>query len=540
MAQRRSTKLKFFGKEALLGGLNVTDNPIIVPPNQMVVAQNVAISQTLARKKRGGLERYSTGSFAGNGTDYPLVASGASSALTAIRGIIQYFRYGSATGEPAEDIFVHQDDKVWQIPNRTEVAINRTGGLTLSNLTIPSYQVFEGILYWCESDETYYKWNGLPTILGDAEDANPPDDGAGKFLRAHQGKMWMAGNSLYPFRLYYSTTFDGDDWSSVAPSNGGSLDLDYDGDPEGITAIFPPFQGRLYVATRRKIYEVTGVDASDFQVRPITQGIGCVSHNSVVAVPNDIIFCSDRGVHSLRRLQVSDQSEVTFLSRDIQKLWVSLLNRNLLNRAWATYDETSNSYILSVVGSGQSENNTLLVYNIEYNVWTNWQGIDARSLNLLLLSGQSYILCGREDGEIAFVNPTRSFDLEEISGFALNFKTGKIYPANEIDTQFRVHSVTILASTTRASNIGVGWTLDTIDGQRSGTKSVALGDDASALGSTFVLGSSTLGFGQFIAKKVTVDQVGYNFQLSITASGTSDIEFYGFILEVSNEDEHFT
>jgi hypothetical protein len=181
-----------------------------------------------------------------------------------------------------------------------------------------------------------------------------------------------------------------------------------------------------------------------------------------------------------------------------------------------------------------------LVYNIEFNLWTPWVGIDARSLNLLLLSGQSYILCGRENGEIAFVNPNRAFDLDNTNGFTLNFTTGKIYPANEIDTQFRVHSVTILASTTRASNIGVGWNLDSIDGQRSGSKSVPLGNDSALLGSTFVLGTSSLGFGQFIAKKVTVDQVGYNFQLAITASGTSDIEFYGFILEVSNEDEHFT
>jgi hypothetical protein len=535
---RRSTKLKFFGKDALLGGLNVTDNPIIVPPNQMVVAQNVAISQTLARKKRGGLERYSTGSYVGTAS-YPIIASGASSSASAIRGIIQYFRYGSSNGEPQEDIFLHQDTKVWSIPNRTGVAIDRTGSLVLDDTTIPSYQVFEGILYWCESDQTYRKWNGLPVVPGNAENAIAPSDGAGKYLRSHQGKMWMAGNTNFPFTLYYSTTFDAEDWSSVAPSNGGSLNLDYDGDPEGITAIFPPFQGRLYVATRRRIYEITGVDASDFQVRPITQGIGCISHNSVVAVPNDILFCSDRGVHSLKRLQVSDQSEVTFLSRDIQKLWVSLLNRNLLNRTWATYDETTNSYILSCVGSGQQKNNTTLVYNIEFGTWTTWSGIDARSLNLLLLSGQSYVLTGREDGEIAFINPNRSFDLGNTSGFSYLFRTGKIYPADEIDTQFRVHSVTILASTTRISNISVSWFLDSIDGQRSGSKTVSLGDESSLLGSTFILGQSTLGFGQFIAKKVTVDQVGYNFQLQISASGTSDIEFYGFILEVSNEDEHF-
>jgi hypothetical protein len=540
---KRTIKLKFFGKEALKGGLNVSDNPVIVPPNQMVVAKNVAISQTLARKKRSGLQRYTTGSFIPTGSytpsaSYPFVANPATS-LSAIRGIYQYFRYGSANGEPYVDLFLNQEDKVWSIPDRTNPALNRTGALSLSATAIPSYQVFEGILYWADSEQNYYKWNGLDAVPSDAEAATPPADGPGQYLRAHQGKMWMAGNTLYPFRLYYSTTFDADDWTSANPSNGGSLDLEYDGDPEGITAIFPPFQGRLYVATRRRIYEITGVDASDFQVRPITNGIGCVSHNSVVAIPNDILFCSDRGIHSLRRLQVSDQSEVTFLSRDIQPLWVYLINRSLLNRTWGVFDETTNSYIITCVGSGKTENNVTLVYNIEFDTWTTWEDLDARSVTLLLQSGQTFLLCGREDGEIAYLDPGKNYDLDDTAGYAMQFKTGKLYPGDEIDTQFRVHSVTILASTTRASNIGVSWSLDSIDGQRSGNKSISLGDDSSVLGTTFVLGQSTLGFGQFLPQKITVDQVGYNFQLGIVASGTNDIEFYGFILEVSNEDTHF-
>lgn len=533
----KTTTLKFFGKEALLGGLNTTDNPIIVPPNQMTVAKNVAISRTLARKKRGGLVRYHTGSFIGTAS-YPNVVTPSTEA-SAIRGIIQYWRYGSSTGEPNEDLFLHQNTKVWSIPDQTNAAVNRTGGLTISPTAIPSYQVFEGILYWCDSETTgYYKWNALGIAPGDAEAATGPADGPGKYLRAHQGRMWMAGNGDFPFRLYYSSALDGDDWTTGGGSTGGSFDLSYDGDPDGITAIFPPFQGRLYVATRRMIYQITGSSPSDFVVTPVTQGIGCCSHNSVVATPNDIIFCSDRGVNSLQRVQVSDQSETTFLSRDIQSLWVSLLNRSLLNRAQGTYDENSNTYVLSVVGGGQQKNNITLVYNIEFGTWTSWDGIDARSINQILLSNQGQILTGREDGEIAYVNDAARFDLSETMGFPMQFTTGKIYPGDQIDTQFRVHSVTILASATRLSTVNVGWTLDSINGQLGGAKAVSLGQETDSLGSTFVLGQSRLGFGQFLAKKITVDNAGYNFQLSVGVSGTSDVEFYGFILEVSSEESH--
>lgn len=531
------TTLKFFGKEALQGGLNVTDNPIIVPPNQMVIAKNVAISRTLARKKRGGLDRYTTSSYPGT-SSYPAVADPATS-LSAVRGVIQYYRYGSGTGEANEDIFLHQGTKLWSIESRTSVGVDRTGALSVNSDAIPSYQVFEGILYFCDTEQTYRKWNALGVSPGNATAAiGPESNNPGKFIRAHQGRMWMAGNTDFPFRLYYSSALDAEDWSSVAPSNGGSLDLTSDGDPEGITAIFPPFQGRLYVATRRRIYEITGSSPDDFVVRAVTQGIGCVGHNSVAATPNDVIFASDRGVHSLIRVQVSDQSEVTFLSRDIQTLWTTLLNRQLLNRCQAVYDEVSNSYIITCVGSGSQQNTITLVYNIEFGTWTTWDGLDARSVNAVLVSGQQYVLCGREDGEIAFINENKQWDLDATDGFPFQFKTGKIWPGNEIDTQFRVHSVTVLMSATRLSNCNISWELDSIDGQKGGSAPITLGQDTDLLGSTFTLGTSRLGFGQFLPVKSTVDETGYNIQISVTATGTSDIEFYGFILEVSSEESH--
>lgn len=532
-----SRYLNFFGQKGLKGGLNVSDNPIIVPPEQMVIANNVAIAQTLARKKRGGLTAYHTGSYAG-GAEFP-ASSVTPSASTAIRGLIQYWRYGSFTGEPSEDLFLHQGSKVWSIPNRTDPATDRTGALTLDSSGIPCYQVFEGILYFANTvtGDGYNKWNGLGVLPGNAETANPPDDGVPKFLRAHIGRMWAAGVGTFPFRLYYSAPLDAEDWSQS--SDGGSLDFSYDGDPDGITAIFPPFQGRLFVATRRKIYEITGYSVDDFVVQPVTQGIGCISHNSVVATPNDVIFASDRGIHSLAKLITSDQSAVTFLSRDIQTLWVNLTNRSLLNRTAAIWEENSNSYIVTLTPAGSTQQTTTLVYNLEFGTWTVWDDLDARSVANILISDQSYLLCGREDGNIAFVDPSKRYDLSNTNGFPLQFKSGKIYPSDQIDTQWRVLSVTVLCSCTHASTFSVGWTMDTIDGQQSDSESVTIGNDTDVLGSTFILGQSRLGFGRFIPKRVTVEKIGYNFQLDIRASGQSNIEFYGWILEVDDADSHY-
>lgn len=534
---RRTTSqfLNFFGKQGLAGGLNVSDNPILVAPQQMTQAKNVLIGATLARKKRGGLDRYHLGSFIGTAS-YPTVASMGGS-NNAIRGLTQYWRYGSATSESNDDLFLHQADKVWSIASRTSPAIDRTGALSLSTTGIPVYQVFEGILYFTNSEtaDGYNKWNGVASAPGDAEAATAPADGAGKYIRAHQGRMWMGGNPGFPYRLYYSSALDAEDWTT----NGGSLDLTYNGDPDGITAIFPPFQGRLYVATRRTIYEITGSTPTDFVIRPVTNGIGCVSHNSVAATPNDIIFCSDRGVHSLKRLAVSDQSEVDFLSRDIQSLWTSLTNRSLLDRATARWEETTNSYVLTIASAGQQTQDTTLVYNLEFGVWTTFNDIDGRSVARLLLSNQSYIGFGREDGEIVFINPSSQ---EEFNGDGINFSftSGKIYPDGAIDRQYKFRDLTIFASATRQSTLSIQWTVDGIDGQISGSRAIQLANDTDLIGSTFVLGTSRLGFGQFLPKTVTVDSVGYSFQLTISATGESDIEFYGYRLEVEDADTHNT
>ena len=528
MGKTSSTQFhSFFGKEALLGGLNVTDNPLMVSTAEMTMAENISVAQTLARKKRPGQQAFHLGSFASTAS-YPTIG-----ANNPIRGIIQYWRYASATSELNDDLFLHQDTKVWSIENRVSPAIDRTGGLTLSASGVPSYQVFQGILYFLnsESADGFNKWNGVATTPGDAEVATPPPDGAGKYLGTYNGQLVMAGNPDFPFRVYLSNNFDGEDWSN---GNATSFDLDYDGDPAGVTAIFPQLEGRLYIATRRNIYELTGLDISTFAVRKVTSGIGCVGHRTVVATPNDILFASDRGVHSLKKIIVSDQTEINFISRPIQKLWTELLASNLLYQAQAAFEETANLYVLSVPSSGQLTNDTILVYNVNFNLWTLWTDVDARSLERLLLNDKQYVLAGREDGQISFLDSTLNTDFGE--GFSARFKTGKLFPGGDITSEKMFKSLTILCSATQKSTVDVSWEIDGQDVTKSGGKALDVGESAALLGSTLILGQSTLGIGRFIPLRFSIEDIGFNIQLQISVSGDSDIEFYGYILEVETGD----
>lgn len=534
MAKTSSTRFyNFYGRDGLAGGLNVSDDPLIVGPKEMAKAMNVLIGQSLVRQKRPGLENYHTGSYEGTAS---YIASG-----VPIRGIIQYWRYGSGTGAVLEDIFLHQSDKVWSIENRASVATNRTGSLTLSTSGIPYYQVFEGILYFCSSDpaDGYNKWNGLAEPAGNAQSATPPPDGPGKYLGVFNGRMLMAGNNDFPFRVYMSAALDAEDWVGADAT---SFDLSYDGDPEGITAIFPELEGRVFIATRRSVYEVSASDPSDiatYNVRRVTRGVGCVGQGTVVATPNDILFASDRGVHSLKRVIVSDQSEITFYSREIQKIWTDMINLSLLKQAKAEWDEVQNLYVITVPSAGQLENDVVLAYNLTYGFWMEWQpDVGARSLGTVLINNRQYVLAGTENGKIGFFNERVTEDFGE--GFSFNMKSGKFFPDSMLTNQFRFVSVTMLASVRNPSTVSIGWSIDSVNGTKTGSRPISLGSQSDLLGTTFVLGASRLGQGAFVPIRVSVEETGYNFQLEITAGGDSEINFLGWILEVEDADPVYT
>lgn len=515
----------YFGKEALLGGLNTSDNPLILRPAELTQADNISITQSLARRKRPGQVTYHTGSYAGTAS-YPQVGK-------PIRGIVQYWRTISGTGEREEDIFLHSDTKVWSIANRTAPALNRTGSLTLTDSGIPSYQVFTGQLYFCSTTDSdgYNKWDARPASPSDATSVTAPADGPGKYLSTFGGRMVMSGNADFPFRVYISAALNAELWSGMDST---SFDLDYDNDPEGVTAIFGELEGRLYIATRRTIYELTASDPGDvatFIIRPVTRGIGCVGPRMFAQTASkDILFWSDRGLHSLRKVIVSDQTEITFFSREVQKTYTEQVNTSLLSQGQLVWDETQNLAITTLPSAGQLTNDVVLVYNITFGVWTVWNDVDARSMEKVLLNNKQYVLCGREDGVITYLDPSMSTD--QGSGFSARFKTGKIFPGGDITNEKTFKNITILASAESVSTVNITATIDGIDGTKQVTKGIQLAEASSLLGSTFVLGASTLGIGRFIPVTLSIEETGYNIQIDVSVSGDADIEFYGFTMEV--------
>jgi hypothetical protein len=215
-----------------------------------------------------------------------------------------------------------------------------------------------------------------------------------------------------------------------------------------------------------------------------------------------------------------------------------MLNAQRLNQAQASWDETQNLYVITVPMAGSLTNSTVLCYNLTFGYWTLWEDIDARSLSNVLVSNRQYILAGREDGKVAFFNPNNTSDFG--TGYSFQMRTGKFFPDSMMTNQFRFTAVTVLVSATQPSTISVGWFVDTTDGTRTGSRGQNVGSGSDILGSSFVLGSSRLGIGAFIPIRFSIEETGYNIQLQVTAGGTSDIKFLGYILEVEDADPVYT
>lgn len=518
---KRTRSYPYIGREGFGGGLT-TESPISVLTegfNKMVVANNVLIGTTVSRKKRGGKEKYNTGGQEG-GVNYPDL-------VTPIRGITEFWRTATFT-TPVSDLFLHQGTKVWSIDDRNTVGVDRTGALTLDANGIPSYQVFFSVIYFCSSvtADGYNKWDG---IAASAVAATAPPDGPGKYLTIHYGRMVMAGNEDFPYRVYFSAPLDPEDWTGVDAT---SLDLPDDGDPNAITGI-SSFYGRLYVFTRRSIYEITGTTPSDFVVNKISNGIGTISHQSIVQTPNDIFFASDRGVHSLKQLSSGRQSESMFLSREIQKFWVESINSALYSRAYAYFDETTNNYIISMPSSGQLKNDLLLCYNTEFGTWTLWPEINARCISGVLVNNKKTILIGEELGRIGLLNTNATTDYD--AGFTYRWNTNVLYPGG-LANEKTFKSVTVFLSSKNVSTVTIGWN---VDGKRSGSRAIQLQQGVDVLTSSFVLGVSELGTTSFLPYTIPIDQVGYGLQLEAICGGDNDVEIFGFILDTEDVNENY-
>lgn len=118
---------------------------------------------------------------------------------------------------------------------------------------------------------------------------------------------------------------------------------------------------------------MVGNTPETYKIEPVTFGLGCISHNSAVAVDmDDIYFASERGFHSLVVTEKFGDFEGAFLSASIQNdfLELSMLHKPYIQGVWIP---SSNSVMWNVSRDGTTMD-TIWLHDVRFKAWYKWDG----------------------------------------------------------------------------------------------------------------------------------------------------------------------
>jgi hypothetical protein len=348
-------------------------------------------------------------------------------------------------------------------------------------------------------------------------------------LQVHLGRLWCNDKDNFD-RLHYCETGLYNVWQGVDDS--GALDISAgDGDPDGITAIFPPFKGDLFIAKRTKLYRLQGWDPMTFQLSKTTDGLGCVGQPSVAAVDqDDIIFVSDRGVHSLRATDAFGDIQGAYLSDKIQRSVNESWNTALFKNLRSVYVPTLNSVAFTVAeGVAQAPNN-LWFYNVPLKQWYRWPEVECVTAALVQDGDRQRLYLGTGTSRVGKTFSGFNYDIDtagEDQAVVMTLQTGRIFPDGSPSSLKAFKQFALIYKPTGTYNISVEVKVDNFTPQP-----LAFTDSSGSdvLDINFVLGQSVLG-GERVAQAYiqTVDGYGRGFSVTITQSGVNEFgEILGY------------
>lgn len=293
--------------------------------------------------------------------------------------------------------------------NNQLIAVNGTAAYYLSSgvwtskragLTVGSkarFSTFLDYVFMVNGTEATAIWDGSgSSFITTGNAASAP---IGKFIENYRSRMWIAGNSSFPDRVYYSsipsaeatpvitwdTSVTTGQWIDVSPSDG-----------ENITAIARTNEA-LLIFKNNHMYRIFSINSADPDPK---FNVGTYSQESVVETKNGTYFHHPTGFYRYN-------GAVTEVSRTIIDIVnnITLANYSKV----AGYLEKDGDHICWSVGDvtidGITYTNLVVRYTISSQVWTHY------SYPTQFLVGTSYnngtsltVVVGDESGNIFTTN----------------------------------------------------------------------------------------------------------------------------------------
>lgn len=519
-----------------IGGLNTSLDPSMISPHQLTVADNLIFDTKGSRRKRDGIK-----------SNWDSNSNSSASVLGT-----HDFWYGAST-KTQRIIGVFSDGKVYSYNAGTATLLVDAGTAWSGTLTTVSMCTYNNkcIIAVSGAGNVVKMYDG--TTLTDLPGTPPQASLCGE----HQGRLFLNDKTNVD-RLFYSPAFDHTVWGGTGDS--GAIDIGIgDGDPDGINCFFSFFEknnniSSLVVWKRTKTRVVTGTNPDEYIVKKISNGVGAAGPNCATETDDDIIWVSERGVHSMAELLSKGDDSDYFLSADIQKTFNDSLSRSSLKYCFSRYLPQINSVAFALASNGSASNDNIYFYNIHFKAWFRWTGVVAQSICVANDADKKRFYFGSATGRVAKSFNGTNYDISSAGvNTAINFhiKTGIIFPKSSVmasEEKYKSESQPYIMNgfkrfilyyrPTGTHQIAVTIKIDNqvVDTLTNSFSFSQIGA-TDVLGSTFILGTSLLGYQQVLGpSSMTMDGYGRGFQVDITQSGIDqavDIQGIGVEYEPS-------
>lgn len=104
------------------------------------------------------------------------------------------------------------------------------------------------------------------------------------------------------------------------------------------------FDGLLVVAKRRLIASVEFVGGNFAVPQIVSSGVGCVSHSTLIAKDNTLLFLSDRGLQATMRRGVTNLNSPEYIGDNISTFVQFSVDRRYMDTAYATMNRKRSQY----------------------------------------------------------------------------------------------------------------------------------------------------------------------------------------------------
>lgn len=437
-------------------------------------------------------------------------------------GLFDYFRNEGGGSKVRDLISIMSDGSVFEYDDSGLRTTITNSGAALTSITKTSFeQINEKLVIGFNSTGNTPKKiesSGGTRTMTDLG-GSPPNF---SIVSEHLSRLWT-NDKTDPDRLHYSSTGKPEEWNGAGDS--GAIDIGPgDGDPEGITAIFPTFKGELLVAKKNRLYQVSGLTPEDFIVRIISDGIGVESHNSIVPVDqDDMLYVSSRGFHSMSATANFGDFSAQFISADIQPTFQDFVS---LENVQGVYIPTLNSICWAVNSGSTAGNSDLYFFNILLKEWYRWTDISCQAITNRLIGGKESLVIGTNEGRILEINEEKFSDFGN-EAISVRIKTGINYPDSNPYTVKGFRKLILMFVPQGDTSFTAKVKIDNLDEQDVIFSQTGSFD---ALGTTFTLASSMLGVSNTLAPvTLPIDGFGHGATLEILKEDADEpIELFSY------------